>query len=78
MTLDEIFKTNPKLKDEPEVQALIKQAQEALTKNSEIARRYQDFQHQVLDAVMYSEAILIDGRSYKDTVELILTLHEEF
>jgi hypothetical protein len=69
--LDEIFKTNPKLLEEPEVQALIKYAEDAHKKFYSIHTEYKNCHDEILELLMYSELILIKGRSSKETLELI-------
>lgn len=66
--LEEIFKTNPALLQEPEVQNLIEyvQKQHQVTVNKFIAMR--DCNWKAMDLVMYSDAILIDGKPAKETL----------
>ncbi len=73
MTKEEIFKTNPKLLDEPEVQHLIQYFELTYKKAVNVAKRHLDFHDFVFDKCMYSEVVLKEGTSAKETIEQILT-----
>lgn len=68
MTLEEIFKDNPDLLNNKEVQKLIEYVQEVQVKNGEIARRAQKQSFEINDVIMYSNRVLIKG--YSDTVAM--------
>ena len=72
MTLDQIFKEKPELLKEKEVSKLIEYVQDQHKRTVGIAKRFQDFHDFVLDKLMYSEVILIDGKDSKETLIEIL------
>jgi hypothetical protein len=78
MTLEEIFKTNPSLLDQPEVKALIEYCQSVHQKNLSITKNYKDFYDRVLETVVHNEQMIINGTPDKLTVERILQLTSEF
>jgi hypothetical protein len=69
--LEEIFKTNPQLLNEPEVQSLIKHCEDTYAKTVKIAKNYQNFHDEVLEIIVYSEICLINGTPAKDALQKI-------
>ena len=68
MTLNEIFKEKPELLKEKEVLKLIEYVQEQHKKTVHITQKFQDFHDFVLDKLMYSELMLINGKDSKETL----------
>lgn len=76
MTLEEIFKTNPKLLEEPEVQKLIEHVNGRHIELIKLANVHQKFYSDVLEICMYSEIILIGGKTSTESIKAILDLYE--
>lgn len=76
MTLEEIFKTNPKLLDEPEVKKLIEYSKEEYEKVVELFVKYMGFHDMVLEKMMNSSIVLKNGKSQKQTLLEIMQLIE--
>ena len=74
MLLEEIFKTNPELLENKEVKELIKYVEEMHDRTYSIAKKDRKFYDNVLELMMYSNLTLINGRSEKETIELIMNL----
>jgi hypothetical protein len=74
MTLEEIFKTNPKLLEEPEVKKLIEYADTTHSKTANLCKKYQDFHYAVFDIVSNSEIVVINGQSCEHGMNDILKL----
>jgi len=76
--LNEIFKTNPKLLEEPEVKNLIEYVQKQHERSLNITNKYIDFHSKVWEKCMYSEVMLIKGKKSKETINEILQLLNDF
>ena len=74
MTLEEIFKTNPKLLDEPEVKKLIDHCEKQYSKTVNLCKKYQDFHYKVFDIVSNSEIVVMNGQSCEHGMNEILKL----
>jgi len=74
MTLEEIFKTNPKLLEEPEVKELIKYITEQHKITAEKFNSKYIRTSNIMDLCMYSEALLIDGKDAKETILKIMDI----
>lgn len=70
--LEEIFKTNPDLLNAPEVQKLIQYVKEQQYKGFKLNTDLNDFNHQIITAVMHSEVMVIGGTPCREVVESIL------
>lgn len=71
-TLEDIFKSNKSLLNEPEVIDLINQVEKMHKRTVGIAKKMSSFHDFVLDKLMYSEVILIKGKDSKQTIIEIL------
>jgi hypothetical protein len=75
MKLEEIFKDQPELLQEPAVIKLVDYVQQQHRHNAEICQRHQKFFNDVFDVAMYSEITVIGGtpceKSMKQIAELI-------
>ncbi len=76
MTLEEIFKSNPQLQHEPEVQKLIAYSKEEYAKVVELFVKYMGFHDNVLEKMMHSSIVLKNGKSQKETLLEIMQLIE--
>lgn len=72
MTLEVIFKTKPELLEEKEVQDLIKYVKEQHERSFKIFKKGEEFYNFVLDKIMYSDVILLEGKDSKKTLLDIL------
>lgn len=69
--LEEIFKTNPELLKEPEVQALIKHVEDTYKTNLSLLLGYKDCHDEILRLIVHSEICLKKGMSAKETLDKI-------
>lgn len=76
MTLEEIFSTNPDLLKEKEVVKLIEYVKEQHIRTWGICKKYNDFHDKVMELCMYSNIVLKNGKSERETLELIFDLLE--
>ena len=72
--LDEIFKSNTRLLEEPEVKELINYFQDKYGKLYKSYKKLDDLEFKILDRCMHSEVILKEGKSSKETLISILEL----
>jgi len=78
MTIEEIFKDSPELLEHKDVTALIAYVSEQHKKSVNILRKEKDFNSKIIDLCMNSEAIVINGTSYKDSINAIIELYGEY
>lgn len=71
MILEDIFKNDPLLLENQSVKDLIAFAQQQHEKNFNIIKRFDEKENKMLELFMYSEIILKNGRSSKETLKLI-------
>jgi hypothetical protein len=72
--LEQIFATNPKLLDEPEVKELIDYVQTQFTSLIQFNKRNQDTLFKIQDIVFHSDAFLIKGKDCKESIIKILEI----
>jgi hypothetical protein len=72
--IDEIFKNNTALLDEPEVKELIDYCQKQYAKVVEQYKKLDDLEFKITHECMHSEVILKNGKSSRETLESILKL----
>jgi sulfur relay (sulfurtransferase) complex TusBCD TusD component (DsrE family) len=71
MILQEIFKNDLELLENKSVKALLDYVQEQHKRSFEIHKRLKSQEDEILELFMYSEVILIEGKSAKETLKLI-------
>jgi hypothetical protein len=75
--LDEIFKTNPKLLDEPEVKELIAHCEQRFKFLKLRLKHLNKFYDFVIEKCMYSSVFLKNGIDCDDTIKSILDYIEK-
>jgi hypothetical protein len=75
MTLDEIFKDEPELLQNATVQKLITYVRAQHERTYNINQSLQQFESEVMDIVMHSELILINGTPAKEALDKIAQLY---
>ena len=75
--VNEIFKTNKKLLEEPEVKELIKYASQTYSNLYESYRIKQEKEFKVLDICMNSDVVMQGGNGSRVSIESILELYNE-
>ena len=72
MTIEEIFKTNPDLLKEPEVESLIKYVADMYAGNYEKLKSQREKHDQILEIIFHSDAFIINGmESQKAMIKII-------
>ena len=74
MTLQDIFKTNIQLLEEPEVIKLIEYAKEEHIKSYDLWQKYKKFHDKVFEEVTNSETMHTIGKSNDEVVKSIFKL----
>jgi hypothetical protein len=77
MKLEEIFKKNPELLKDEEVQNLVKYCEAVFKKQLAKMDEYKAFHDKVVEELMYSELILKSGNKSTEALRNILTLSNE-
>lgn len=72
--LNEIFKTNKSLLDEPEVKELVLYFENQYNKMFNAYTKLDDLEFKITHECMISELIIKDGKNAKDALEAILKL----
>jgi hypothetical protein len=78
MTLEEIFKDEPELLQNASVQKLIAYVKEQHARTYNINKKLKQFESDVMDVVMHSELILIEGTPAKEALKKIAKLYEAY
>jgi hypothetical protein len=74
MTLQDIFETNPKLLEEPEVKKLIEYVQTKHETTYKVYKKQQKTIDKILELCIYSNVILNNAKTPEQTVKAILEL----
>lgn len=77
MTLQEIFTKNPELIEHEEVKKLIEFTRKSHGEMWDRIKKYQETEDKILELIMYSNLILIQGNSETSTLTNILNLLPE-
>lgn len=71
MTIEDIFKDEMQLLDNVNVKTLLAYVMKQHKRNIEIHKRLRKKEDEILELFMYSDIVLIGGKSSKETLELI-------